>query len=178
MTLRLRRALLAAGVTFLLAGTVADHPSLSAQDNRAARGDRDRGDEQGIDRRLSGGGRLAKLAASGKLDKMIARARAAKEKKDTSGDFYDKVIDDFRDADAPGEEGPTGGQAETSIAVDSTGQHVVVGNNDTRGFALSPTSVSGYMYSDDGGATFTDGGQLPVNTGTNSIGNTILPQVF
>ena len=59
---------------------------------------------------------------------------------------------------------PTGGQAETSIAVDESGKHVVVGFNDTRGFALTPISVSGFMYSDDGGKTFADGGQLPTTT--------------
>ncbi len=59
---------------------------------------------------------------------------------------------------------PTGGQAETSIAVDESGRHVVVGFNDTRGFSLTPISVSGFMYSDDGGKTFTDGGQLPTTS--------------
>jgi len=72
----------------------------------------------------------------------------------------------------------TGGQAETSMSVDSTGQHVIVGFNDTRGFSLNPLSVSGFMYSDDGGLTFTDGGQLPVNTGTSLIGSTVFPEVF
>ncbi|HEX8076340.1 MAG TPA: hypothetical protein VF511_00885, partial [Chthoniobacterales bacterium] len=72
-----------------------------------------------------------------------------------------------------------GGQAEYAIAVDSTGNHVVVGFNDTRGFALNPVSVSGYYYSDDGGATFTDGGQLPVPAAAQStIGTTKYPQVF
>jgi hypothetical protein len=75
------------------------------------------------------------------------------------------------------EDGPAGGQAEVSIAVDSTGQHVVIGFNDSRGFALNPVSVSGYMYSDDGGNTFVDGGQLP-SPGNDSIGTTLLPQVF
>lgn len=70
-----------------------------------------------------------------------------------------------------------GGQAETSIAVDSTGQHIVIGFNDTRGFSLNPTSVSGFMYSDDGGKTFVDGGQLPT-PGTDIIGTTKYPQVF
>jgi hypothetical protein len=72
---------------------------------------------------------------------------------------------------------PAGGQAEVSIAVDSTGQHVVIGFNDTRGFSLNPTSVSGYMYSDDGGVTFVDGGQLP-SPGNDSIGGTLLPIVL
>jgi hypothetical protein len=76
-----------------------------------------------------------------------------------------------------GGDGPAGGQAEVSIAVDSSGQHVVIGFNDTRGFALNPTSVSGYMYSDDGGVTFIDGGQLP-SPGNDTIGATRLPQIF
>jgi uncharacterized repeat protein (TIGR01451 family) len=75
-------------------------------------------------------------------------------------------------------ERPAGGQAETSIAVDSTGMHIVIGVNDTRGFSLNPLSVSGFQYSDDGGVTFVDGGQLPVTTGTSAIGATLLPQVF
>ena len=54
-----------------------------------------------------------------------------------------------------------GGQAELSIAVDESGQHVVIGFNDTRGFAKNPISVSGFLYSEDGGKTFVDGGQLP-----------------
>src|SRR5205085_1704857 len=68
-------------------------------------------------------------------------------------------------------------QAETSIALDSTGQHVVVGFNDFRGFATSTTSISGFMYSDDGGATFVDGGQLPVGPTTSLFGQ-LWPQVF
>jgi hypothetical protein len=75
-------------------------------------------------------------------------------------------------------ENPSGGQAETSLAVDASGQHIVVGVNDTRGFNVNPTSVSGYLYSDDGGNTFIDGGQLPVTTGTNTIGTTVFPQPF
>ncbi len=74
-------------------------------------------------------------------------------------------------------DGPAGGQAEVSIAVDSTGQHIVVGFNDTRGFSLNPLSVSGFIYSDDGGATFVDGGQLP-SPGTDVIGTTRFPEVF
>ena len=51
---------------------------------------------------------------------------------------------------------PASTQSETSVAVDATGQHVVVGFNDFRG----SSSFSGFEYSDDGGTTFTDGGQL------------------
>ena len=79
--------------------------------------------------------------------------------------------------DAPPEDGPAELQSETSIAVDSTGQHIVIGFNDFRGFARNPVSVSGFKYSDDGGVTFVDGGQLP-SPGTDVIGTTRLPQVF
>jgi len=78
---------------------------------------------------------------------------------------------------ADDQDGPAGGQAETSIAVDTTGQHIVVGYNDTRGFSLNPISVSGVMYSDDGGKSWVDGGQLP-SPGNDSIGTTRLPQIF
>ena len=74
-------------------------------------------------------------------------------------------------------EGPDGTQSELSVAIDSTGQHVVVGFNDFRGFNVSPLSVSGFMYSDDGGRSFTDGGQLPVTTGIEAIGAVQLPQI-
>ena len=70
-----------------------------------------------------------------------------------------------------------GGQAELSIAVDGSGQHVVIGYNDTRGFDKNPISVSGVLYSNDGGKTFVDGGQLP-SPGNESIGTTLFPQVF
>jgi hypothetical protein len=67
-------------------------------------------------------------------------------------------------------------QSETSIAVDSTGQHIVIGFNDFRGFG-NTVSVSGFMYSDDGGATFVDGGQLPTGP-TTLIGGQRFPQIF
>ncbi|HXZ78815.1 MAG TPA: sialidase family protein [Terriglobales bacterium] len=66
-------------------------------------------------------------------------------------------------------DGPGATQSELSIALDKTGQHVVIGFNDFRGFSLNPLSVSGFAYSDDGGATFTDGQQLPT-TGTTTHG--------
>ena len=59
------------------------------------------------------------------------------------------------------------------------GQHIVVGINDTRGFGSNPASASrGFPYSNDGGATFIDGGQLPVTVATSTIGTTVYPQVF
>jgi len=79
--------------------------------------------------------------------------------------------------DAPPADGPASTQSETSIAVDSTGQHVVIGFNDFRGFSRNPISVSGFMYSDDGGSSFVDGGQLP-SPGTDTIGTAKLPRVL
>jgi hypothetical protein len=73
-------------------------------------------------------------------------------------------------------EGPNATQSEVAVAVDPTGQHVVIGFNDFRGFNVSPNSVSGFMYSDDGGVTFTDGGQLP-NARMGTVGTTVLPLV-
>lgn len=141
---------------------------MAAQGPRVSQRDRERDTkDSGVDPRMSGAGRLARLAASGRLDKKIARARAELGNLDVN-----RVVDKDK------KKGPTGGQAETSIAIDSTGQHIVVGMNDTRGFGLNPISVSGFAYSDDGGETFVDGGQLPVTTGTFTIGGTVYPQVF
>ena len=53
-------------------------------------------------------------------------------------------------------------QSETTIAV--AGSHVAVGYNDSQhtGLALTAASdLTGYSYSTDGGASFTDGGALP-----------------
>jgi hypothetical protein len=122
---------------------------------------------------MSAMGRLATQARAGRLDKFLNRP-------DDVGDETDVVnpVDDpGGEEEDEAEVGPAGGQAETSIAVDSTGMHIVIGFNDTRGFALNPLSVSGFMYSDDGGVTFTDGGQLPT-PGTDVIAGTRYPQVF
>lgn len=73
--------------------------------------------------------------------------------------------------------GPRGGQAETSVAVDVTGRHVVIGFNDTRGFAVNPVSVSGVMVSHDGGRTFADKGQLP-SPGDQPLGAQLFPQIY
>ena len=73
--------------------------------------------------------------------------------------------------------GPASTQAETTIAIDPTGVHVVVGFNDFRGFNLNPLSLSGYAYSDDGGVTWVDGGQLPVTANGQLSNGTMLPQV-
>src|SRR6266568_3574725 len=53
-------------------------------------------------------------------------------------------------------------QSETTIAV--AGSHVAVGYNDSQQtglFLTAGSTLTGYSYSADGGATFTDGGPLP-----------------
>ena len=101
----------------------------------------------------------------------FASARAA------SGGEGGNCINSADDCEDGFSEGPAGGQAETSIAVDKSGRHIVVGFNDTRGFDKTPLSISGFMYSDDGGVTFVDGGQLPT-PGDQSVGGDVFPQVF
>ena len=120
---------------------------------------------------MSAMGQLATLARAGRLDKFLNRPD------DVAGEAGDVTPVDDPGGEDGANVGPAGGQAETSIAVDSSGMHVVIGFNDTRGFALNPLSVSGFMYSDDGGVTFTDGGQLPTPA-TDLIGTTKYPQVF
>src|SRR5436190_2534831 len=72
---------------------------------------------------------------------------------------------------------PSGTQSEVSVAVDSTGQNIVIGFNDFRGFARDPVSLSGFMYSNDGGLTFVDGGQLP-SPGNATLGGLRFPLIF
>jgi hypothetical protein len=118
-----------------------------------------------------------RMSAMGHL---AAKARAAIARTGgflIQGASAGEACDNEPDCENEDADGPAGGQAELSIAVDSTGQHVVVGFNDSRGFSSNPVSVSGFMYSDDGGVTFVDGGQLPT-PGTDVIGTTRLPQVL
>lgn len=115
-------------------------------------------------------GRLARMVATGRLDAALERAR------DASGNPpVPKVTPPFMGAD----DGTTlpGGQADMSIAVDATGNNVVVVFNDGQGLALSPVSVSGFAWSSDGGATFTVGGMLP-SPQQGTFGSTAYPQVF
>ena len=98
---------------------------------------------------------------------MAAKARAALKNfgiHTFSAEKEKECVNDVEECEDGLKDGPNGGQGETSIAVDSTGQHIVVGFNDDRGFDLTPISVSGFLYSDDGGMTWVDGGQLPTNS--------------
>lgn len=63
-------------------------------------------------------------------------------------------------------------QSETSLA--ARGKHVVVGYNDSQHTLLAltaSTNLSGYGYSSDGGASFTDGGVLPNAPGSINLGD-------
>jgi len=122
---------------------------------------------------MSAMGHLASRVNHVLQQKGIVTARALVAPPNPAGDKGCTNAPDCND-DA---DGPAGGQAETTIAVDHTAQHVVVGFNDTRGFSSNPISVSGFMYSDDGGKTFVDGGQLP-SPGTDLIGTAKFPEVF
>jgi hypothetical protein len=75
---------------------------------------------------------------------------------------------------------PNAAQSELSIAIDGSGSHIVIGFNDFRGFNTPvsvPLSISGVAYSDDGGATFVDGGQLPVVSNGHLADGTLMPEV-
>ncbi|HEY9114577.1 MAG TPA: choice-of-anchor D domain-containing protein [Bacteroidales bacterium] len=54
-------------------------------------------------------------------------------------------------------------QSETSIL--AYGSNVLVGFNDAGSYSGGANKFTGYSYSTDGGATFTDGGTLPTNPG-------------
>ena len=63
-------------------------------------------------------------------------------------------------------------QSETAIAV--AGSHVAVGYNDSQQtglFLTAGSSITGYSYSADGGASFTDGGALPNTPEFNNLGD-------
>ena len=63
-------------------------------------------------------------------------------------------------------------QSETSVAV--SGANVAVGFNDSQNgltFLTAGADLSGYGYSTDGGATFTDGGVLPNAPGNVNLGD-------
>jgi len=64
-------------------------------------------------------------------------------------------------------------QSETAIAV--SGLHMVVGFNDSQQliqpFLTAGANLTGYAYSTDGGATFTDGGTIPNAPGNQNLGD-------
>jgi hypothetical protein len=63
-------------------------------------------------------------------------------------------------------------QSETTIAV--AGQHVAVGYNDSQQSLIAltaATNLTGYSYSNDGGASFHDGGDIPNALGQNNFGD-------
>ena len=70
-----------------------------------------------------------------------------------------------------GHAGDAIGETQAEVAVAVSGDNVVVGWNDSRGFVAGNT-VTSYGYSTDGGATFTDGGNVPLaGSGHQSFGD-------
>ncbi len=73
------------------------------------------------------------------------------------------------------------GRSENTVASDKEGKRIVVGWNDAQGFCgppfgaactpQSPTGLSGYGFSTDSGATWTDGGAPPVLGGVFTRGD-------
>jgi RHS repeat-associated protein len=125
--------------------------------------------------KMSLAGRLAYMAASGRLDLAIATVR---ERAAGTRDALSATVKGIGRGDDEPDGGRAGAPSELSIAVDATGRHIVVGATDPRGYSLNPVSASGFAYSDDGGVTWMDGGPLPVTTGTSTLGGARLPQVF
>jgi hypothetical protein len=125
---------------------------------------------------LLGPAHIAPAATTSRTPEMSAMGKLAKKK--TASVEFGTVSGGrcINEPECESEAGPASTQSETSITVDSSGQHVVIGFNDFRGFA-STVSLSGFMYSDDGGATFVDGGQLPIGPTTIMFGQAY-PQVF
>ena len=68
-------------------------------------------------------------------------------------------------SDLPGIEGITS-NTQSEVSIDSCGDSVVSGYNDSQQFATM-LSFTGYSHSQDGGKTWTDAGVLPRGTGTN-----------
>ncbi len=134
--------------------------------------------------RMSAMGRLATRAREAVEERATAERSDAPKRAGLASPPPERQDDDVcvNDPRCPAglREGPSGGQAELSIAIDDTLRFVVIGFNDQRGFSRNPLSVSGFMYSTDGGVTFTDGGSLPVTVATSTIGPnpTLYPQVF
>ena len=130
------------------------------------------------DDKMSSAGKRA-VAAVNKIARQGAAATARATVNVTAEEDDDRCVNEpdcGGEEEGDAEEAP-GGQAEVSIAVDASGQHIVIGYNDTRGFSENPISLSGVLYSADGGRTFVDGGRLPT-PGNDVIGTTRLPQVF
>ncbi len=132
-------------------------------------------------RDMSPVGRRARRA----LRKLLGSPPATPTARPAARPIGGEIGDEEEEGGGPGplEDGgelPGGNQGELTIAIDDSGRHVVIGFNDFRGFvdASDTVSISGFMWSDDGGKTFVDGGRLPITTGTVDLGGTLLPQVF
>lgn len=129
---------------------------------------------------MSSAGRRARQAVRTLLGSPTATPTARAAARPIGGEIGDEEEEGGPGPLEDGGELPGGNQGELTIAVDDSGQHVVIGYNDFRGFVdgTDTLSVSGFSWSDDGGKTFVDGGRLPITTGTVNVGGTLLPMVF
>jgi hypothetical protein len=127
---------------------------------------------------LSPSGALAKRIRA-TIQKQLAATGRAKAFSFNPGDGTTVIEEDCDDCIVdPDFTFPGGGSnAEIRVAVDPTGQNIIIGFNDARGFSFSPTSLSGVAYSTNGGLSFNDGGRLP-NGPTESVGGSLVPQIF
>ncbi|MCU1268142.1 MAG: glycosyl hydrolase, repeat-containing protein [Acidobacteria bacterium] len=125
---------------------------------------------------------ISQMSSMGRLAYLVARARAEKPDGGKGTGFRINgggCLSDDPDCENEGGVGLNDKQSEMAIAVDPSGQHVVVGFNESQGFATNPLKLSGFATSHDGGVTF-----LPANIGVmpspadKSIGATLYPQIF
>ena len=80
-----------------------------------------------------------------------------------------------RASDPSGDQGAPAADTQSECAVAAFGERVVVAWNDSKGLRLlPPTTVTSFAWSCDGGATFTDGGDVPLLAGHQSFGNCTL----
>ena len=121
-----------------------------------------------------------------KLDELITKIRTAEE----AGQKYEgkrRMTEAEREraknrrtkveGGANFRDGVSGAESEYALAVDPTGQNIVVGYNL---FAVDPNGLSGVgvAYSTDGGKTFQDGGFLPSPGNQTAPDGSPLPQVL
>lgn len=78
--------------------------------------------------------------------------------------------------DPTGDQGAPTAETQSECAVAAFQSNVVVAWNDSKGLRLgSPTTISGFAWSTDGGQTFTDGGSVPlIGAGDQSYGDCTL----
>lgn len=75
---------------------------------------------------------------------------------------------------APGGEFAPNCTIQSEVSIAASGSNLVAGWNDLEGCGLSGDSLAGYGWSDDGGATWHDGGQISPVPGTFALGDPVI----